>query len=399
MTDLIIHKNEKYIEEDLAYYFSDQRDVNNQIRPNQNIYSLTPDSQHFDLDFNDGKVGNLFFPFAPYSIDRIYIGISFPLFSNNWGTAFLRHLMTRVKPEGSVILPVYPEMQAGEKNFWSRSFLENNFLSRSRWKGMSNIWAENDGVMSLRIGRKFPVETKSILAFFFEEAGNKVLRRSISSNPAPTQTIDQILFNLGQRYWKAANEYAITERVIYDYFGMKRPVSLCEIDNHNGLIALESLLSNYINVSKAVSLITEDPEKSFNEPEELTNRYHSETNTRFVPVTSTAEDALNVAPSYDIVCIFNIESSQIIPNRINELIALALDKLSPGGIVIVYEEQGLSSEITQVLDAYERVTYYSSYVASKLNANEAISHYCSSIEEELVTENSGRQKAFRVIQR
>ncbi len=397
MTDLILHKNEKYIEEDLTYYFSDQRDVNNQIRPNQNIYSLTPDSEHFDLDFKDGKVGNLFYPFAPYSVDRIYIGISFPLFSNNWGTAFLRHLLTLVKPGGSVILPVYPEMQAGEKNFWSRSFLENNFLSRSRWKGISNIWAENDGVMSLRIGRKFPIETNSIFAFFFEDLGNKVLRRSISSSHSESN--EKILFNLGQHYWKAVNAYAITERIIYDYFGMKRPVTLCEIGNYNGLIALESLLSNYINVTKAIGLVTGDSEKYSNEPEELTNRYHSEIDARYVPVTGIAEDALNVASNYDIICIFNIESSHIIPDKINELIASSLEKLTPTGIVIVYEEHGLSKEVIQVLDAYERVNYYSSYVASKLSTNETISHYCSSIEKELLTENLAREKVFRVIQK
>jgi len=46
MTDLILHKHEKYITEDLNYYFSGKRDINNQIRPNQDIYSLTLNSLH-----------------------------------------------------------------------------------------------------------------------------------------------------------------------------------------------------------------------------------------------------------------------------------------------------------------------------------------------------------------
>lgn len=395
MTDLILHKDKKYIDEDLAYYFSGQRDINNQVRPNSNIYSLTPSADHFDIDFNDGKVGSLFFPLAPYSVERIYIGISFPLFANNWGTAFLRHLMTRVKPGGSVILPVYPEMQAAEKNFWSRSLLENNFLSRSRWKGISNIWAENDGVMSLRIGRKFPDETKSSLAFFFEEAGNTVLRRSISSTGQHSN--QAFLYQLGQRYWQAANVYAITERIIHDYFGMKQAVTLCEIGNYNGLIALESLLSNYINVKQAVSCVTDD--QQFSDVLELSNRYHSETHSRFVPITSGPLEALNSASSYNIVCMFNIESSEVISDRPNELLASALEKLVPGGILIVYEEQGLSDELTAVLDGYERINFYSSYVASKLNTDEPISHYCSSIEEELAEESQSKKRVFRVIQK
>ena len=83
-------------------------------------------------------------------MDRIFIGISFPLFSNNWGAAFLRHLLGLIKPNGAVILPVYPEVQARDQGLWCRSSLENIFRSRSRYIGISNIWAENDGVMSMR---------------------------------------------------------------------------------------------------------------------------------------------------------------------------------------------------------------------------------------------------------
>ena len=61
--------------------------------------------------------------------------------------SFLLQLLKVLKPNGAIILPVYPEGQAQEKGYWSRSFLENIFLSRQRWTGFSNVRAENDGVM------------------------------------------------------------------------------------------------------------------------------------------------------------------------------------------------------------------------------------------------------------
>jgi precorrin-6B methylase 2 len=396
MTDLILHKNEDYIEEDLAYYFSSKRDINKQIRPDTDIYSLTPNSPHFNIDFSDGKIGNLFTPIAPYSIERIYIGISFPLFANNSGEAFLRYLMTRINAKGSVILPVYPEMQASEKNFWSRSILENSFLSRSRWKGISNIWAENDGVMSLRIGRRFPAEIKSTVAYFFEEAANSIVRRSLKVTSSPTP-LHESLFNLGNRYWCTANTYAITEQIIQDYFGMKKPVTFCDIGNSSGLLGLECLLSKNINVKQAVSFIADN--QMVSEIQEVSNRFYTDISNRFTPIKSNASDTLNHAISYDIICFINATLNCSLSDPLIELLANALEKLLPGGILIIYEEQGLSTDILHLLDTFSDIKYYSSLVASQLDDDETISHYSSAIERELLAENEDRRSTFRVIKR
>ncbi len=396
MTDLILHKNKQYIDEDLAYYFSGQRDVNNQIRPQESIYSLSPDSQHFNTDFNDGQVGSLFFPIAAYSIDRIYIGISFPLFANNWGAAFLRYLMTRVKPDGCVILPVYPEMQASEKNYWSRSILENTFLSRSRWKGTSNIWAENDGVMSMRIGRKFPAEMNSTASFFFEESGNSILRRSLQA-PSHNTSNQQQLFELGQHYWNTANTYSIVERIILDYFGMQQAVTLCDISDSNGLMAIECLFSREINVTQAVSFMTD--KTHINDTSLLSKRYHSVIKNRFKSIDTSITDTLNDLANYKVICLINTTTNGATSDKTNEVIANALDKLMPGGILIVHESQGLSVDVLQLLDNYPMTSYYSSIVASKLQNGDAISHYSSIIETELVSENNNRKYAYIVIQK
>ena len=88
---------------------------------------MTPVADHLASEFNDDKVCNFFYPQLPNQLDRIYIGISVSLFANHWGASFLVELLKLVKPGGVIILPVYPEGQAAEKGYWSRSFLENKF--------------------------------------------------------------------------------------------------------------------------------------------------------------------------------------------------------------------------------------------------------------------------------
>ena len=166
MTDIIFHKSDKYIDDDIDYYASDTRDKHGAVKPRQNIKSYLLDSFNFD---NNSALPSIYYPFQKNSIDRIYLGISFPLYANNWGAEFLRYLMYVIKKDGAVIFPVYAERQGVEKNYWSRSILEVAFQSRQKWWGMSNIWAENDGVMSMRIGKKEPAIRSSTFTYFINE--------------------------------------------------------------------------------------------------------------------------------------------------------------------------------------------------------------------------------------
>ena len=109
---LIFHKSEKYIEEDIFYYISDQRDKHSMIKPKkEDLISMTVDSENLTSP-SKNKIANVLYPFKKNSIDKIYIGLSFPLFSNNWAASYLRYLLKIIKKDGSIILPVYPEEQA-----------------------------------------------------------------------------------------------------------------------------------------------------------------------------------------------------------------------------------------------------------------------------------------------
>lgn len=396
MTDLIIHKHEKYITEDLNYYFSGKRDINNQIKPNENIYSLTPNSQHFDIAFNDGKEGSLFYPFPAFSIDRIYIGISFPLFANNWGTSFLRYLLTRIKSTGCIILPVYPEMQAAEKNLWSRSILENLFLNRSRWKGTSNIWAENDGVMSMRVGRRWPAMTRSTAKYFFAQGSNIILRNSMQKSSIQTSNSES-LFQLGQAYWNNSNNTAIIEKIIQDYFGRKHAVSLCDIGNSNGLLGIECLLSSYIKVKQAVCFTTD--KQFLLETKSLVSSFYHEIHDRYIEVNKGELETLNYLPDYDIVSLIDCLADKTSKVTMDELVLRAWQSVKAGGILIIKDDQQIVNQLASVIEGFGTINYYSSIVASKINDGEVISHYSNTVEQELEAESRDKNKAFRVIQK
>jgi hypothetical protein len=398
MTDLVFHKAEKYIKEDLEYYFSGERDIHSQVKPGQDIYSFTPDSSHLNIDYRDGKVGNFFFPFAPGSLDRIYIGISFPLFANSWGAAFLRHLMTLVKPDGCVVLPVYPEMQASEKNFWARSILENIFISRTRWKGMSNIWAENDGVMSMRIGRKNPPEIDSTANYLLRQ-GSQVLVRQLINQPRNDVSTNDHFINLHQSHWHNVTASAIVEKIIQDHFGRKGAVHFCALadDVNNALLATELLLSPYINIEDAISQ-QGDTELSLYRPEALL-AFHSRALNNKLRIARDQDTAL-ATTTLNVISLINALSDKTSDEQ-TALINKAWQKLAPNGLLIVHEnDSSLSPEhLNMLLSKLGSTKYYSSIVASEHKADVEISHYSLLIEEELREENKNKAGVFWVVQK
>ena len=69
--ELIFHKSEKYIEEDIFYYISDQRDKHSMIKPKkENLISMTVDSNTLAIP-NKNEIVNVFYPFKKNSIDKI----------------------------------------------------------------------------------------------------------------------------------------------------------------------------------------------------------------------------------------------------------------------------------------------------------------------------------------
>lgn len=373
--DIALHRSREDIEEDLEYYFSEQRDKHNQIRPRDDIRSLTPDAARFAADPGAGTVGNLFHPFPRHSLDRIFIGISFPLFAHNWGAAFLRHLLELIKPEGAIILPVYPEMQAREKGLWCRSSLENIFRSRSRFIGTSNIWAENDGVMSMRVGRSWPPVIPSTARWLFQQAPRRLLAQTLEHN---SQTAASAWLAETSRHWRAAQRHAVVEQIIRDVRGPRTATRLAAIGDDAGLIALECLLSPYTRVTQAWACGSREDAAGLQAMAlACATRRHG-----------VLEWRADAGGPCDVLCLEAAETADL---------EAALAGLPPGGHLILAPECLALQDA--VGPAFEAPVHYSSRVAQQLQPQVPIYHYSSRIQTELAEENATRQGVFAVLRK
>jgi len=399
MAHAAFHLSKEFIDEDLDYYFSGERDKNNQIRPDDNIYSMTPTATHLSTNLDDGQLGNFFYPSLPNLLDRVYIGISVPLFASNWGASFLLELLKVVKPGGQIILPVYPEGQAQEKGYWSRSFLENIFLSRERWTGFSNVRAENDGVMSLGVGRKWPDPIPSSAQWFYEQRANLALGKLLETGNR--DGLATAFAEIGTRVWANYTHSSVVERIILDTLGVKTPVHIDCVSNDYGMLVTDLLLSNYVNVTSGFTTHISQAEEA------VANSFAS----YFAPHTGGQHniimgDVENVTFSgkSNVICLVhalsNLESSQQ-----DALIDKAWNSLENNGLLIVHDSMPTGwhtlgeGSLHHKLNGLGSLTTYSSIVASKIEENVEISHYSSIQESKLKTENQEQAAVFKVIEK
>lgn len=401
MNQVILHQGEKYINEDLDYYFSGERDKNNQIRPDKSLISMLPITDHIDKSFEDFKTSNFFYPQLPNKIDRIYLGISVSLFANHWGASFLIELLNLVKPGGVIILPVYPEGQAGEKGYWSRSFLENTFLSRSSWMGLSNLNAENDGVMSLRVGKKLPEALPSSIEWFYQERSNLLLNCiQADKNVISIKNNIQATFNLlCESIWREYKNSAIIERILLDNFSLKKLLNITHMSHDYGVLLSDLMLSPRLQINNGNTYHTDEVDSFIIE----------NVRSYFAPLIE-GNHSIQYSQTFDDL---SLESSDIIiisdqlpetsPESYEGVIRESLSHLKENGIIILFENFSNNLKILEKLDLYlssiGELNYYSSIVASKIEPNIAISHYSIAIEDELVQEAKNKDKVFRVIKK
>jgi hypothetical protein len=401
MNQVVLHAHEDYIKEDLEYYFSEQRDKNNQVRPNKKIYSMTPCSSHLGGDLQDGQVGNFFYPMAPNSLERIYIGISISLFANYWGASFLYELLKVLRPGGAIILPVYPEGQAAEKGYWSRSFLENIFISRARWTGFSNITAENDGVMSLRFGRKRPEPMPSSIEWFYQERSNLLLTGLMASeNAGDTKQYVQTTFaEISALVWQEYATSAALEKIITDCFGKNTAVTISHIGRDYGLLLNDLLLSPYVNVTQGTTwqighyspLLLQSVSQYF---EPICQAKHT------IHCTPQAH-SVNVQGS-NLVVLNNLyaDGNQ---DDFEQTVTAVWANLSASDVLVIYEnlshEEDDVKQLEKIVNNFGQIEYYSAIVASKIEQDVEISQYSLAVEENLRREKQSKQNVFRVLKK
>jgi len=398
MDQVVLHLSPENIEEDLEYYFSDERDKNNQVRPDRNIYSMTPSSSEIDFTLGDDKVANFFFPTAINSLDRIYIGISVSLYANYWGAAFLLQLLKLVKPGGCIILPVYPEGQAAEKGFWSRSFLENIFLSRQLWTGFSNITAENDGVMSLRVGRKWPAEMPSSIEWFFAERSNLMLsdlsRADVNSEQLATEFQE-----MSQLIWGSYSMSASLEGIVADFRTKDKATRVLHVGRDYGLSGHDSKLSPFVTISSAKSIQLGQHRASW--LQSVNNYFAPHTGADSAAVAVEQLQAINNFDA-DVVMFSDVLGDTSVVDY-QAVVQRAWDALPKEGVLILREDAMLHadgvSQMQASLEAYGEVHLYSALAACQIKENYEISHYSLAIEEKLKQEKVDKAQFLRVLQK
>ena len=399
MSQVVLHLGEQYIEEDLEYYFSGERDKNNQVRPDRSIYSMTPFSEHIEMDFADGKVGNFFYPILPDALDRIYIGISVSLFANHWGTSFILELLKQLKPGGSIIVPVYPEGQAAEKDFWSRSFLENIFLSRERWTGFSNITAENDGVMSIRVGRKWPAPMPSSIEWFFKERSNLLLTslQAAKTGGDINTHIKQAFIPLCKTIWDEYAASAVTEKIISQYLGKKQQSAMLHVGADYGLLANDVILSSLVNMQDAHSWHIGEVNNA------LANsiaRYFSAHTQEHHQMSYANIGEVAFEGSHNVVVVSSVYS-KVDTEQYKQLLQDAWSHLDDKGVLIVHEDmtenQADIANLDTMMAQIGPVLYHSAIAARSIEPAVEISQYSLAVEENLRQEKQFKQNVFRVV--
>ncbi len=399
MSQVVLHLGEQYIEEDLEYYFSGERDKNNQVRPDRSIYSMTPFSQHIEMDFADGKVGNFFYPLLPEAVDRIYIGISVSMFANHWGASFILELLKNLKPGGSIIVPVYPEGQAAEKDFWSRSFLENIFLSRERWTGFSNITAENDGVMSIRVGRKWPEPMPSSIEWFFKERSNLLLAslQAGTTGGDINTHIKQAFIPLCKTIWDEYAASAVTERIISQYLGKKQQSAMLHVGADYGMLANDVILSSLVNVQSAHSWHIGEVD---NDIANSISRYFSAHTQDQHQMSYASIGEIDFEGSHNVIVVSSVYS-KVGADQYKQLLQDAWSHLDNKGVLIVHEDMTENHTDIANLDAIVAqigpVLYHSAIAARSIEPAVEISQYSLAVEENLRQEKQTKQNVFRVV--
>lgn len=401
MGQIILHESEAFISEDREYYFSGERDKHNQVRPDQRVYSTTLLSDHLDYQLDDAKVGNFFFPARGAALDRIYIGPSICLFANNWGASLLLELLKVLKPGGSIVLPVYPEGQAAEKGYWSRSFLENIFLSRTRWRGMSNIYAENDGVMSMRVGRKWPDPIPSTAEWFFQQRSNLLLHSILGAeqNNDTYSLLQEVFVGLCKLICDEYRNSALLEQIISEQPGGKnrQSISVGHVGQDYGLLVTDLLLGKNTPVSSGATyhvgacnpVISQSVSRYFSGHTDDSHAMHV-----------SPADKLAIDTQHDVLCISTL-FAELGVDQYQKLVKNTWSKLKAGSVLVVGERFG--ADETQARDLLEQTVsfcgepkLYSMLVARERRPGVPISHYSMKVECQLKTELDERLQVYRV---
>lgn len=366
MTQIALHLDQASIADDMEFYLTDRWDKHNQITPRDDIVNLTVDSEN--LIYKPGTVSNFLYPIPRNSFESIYIGPSLVLYSNQWGCAFLNQLLYLLEPEGMIILPVHPEGRAHEKGYWSRSALESTFRNRSGLTGVSNIRAENDGVMSMRVGRRWPRHFPSTIDWFFRERAALLLNQIVSGILQP-ESAGAAFAHYAKAFWNISSQSVVIERIIQDHFGVKvRGKTITHFGASNSLLTAELAVNEKLKFKAANVLLPDAERKSNCSVLALDFAHHTAGN---LHILDSSSDRAGSETS-DITVLINEGEDGLD----SSLVQSAWSGTQSGGILIWLDDwnKSASRETMEALNGSSR--YYEEHATVELNGHPQQRAYC-----------------------
>jgi hypothetical protein len=233
---------------------------------------------------------------------------------------------------------------------------------------MSNIWAENDGVMSMRIGKKEPKVRNSTFTYFIDKTLPKLYQEN---------KLDELQNEIDNQN-ENLRLSAVVEKIILDNHGRNKKINLGVISNSN-LLGMELACSDYMNIKNTkVYSSNEDNVSSFSEylPKDTASNFN-----RLI-------SNLNECDFDGGHNVFLIDEKFYNQDASKQIISKALDGLGNDGFIIIVNRHAENNY---------KSSDYSHTVGTRLKTGYDIPHYSDLIFDELKVENENRGTAVQVI--
>ena len=166
-------------------------------------------------------------------------------------------------------------------------------------------------------------------------------------------------------------------------------------DENNSLLAIELLMSSYINIETALAQ-TSSTSSSILQPNEVT-AFNSHVIKNKLITNSDQTDLLASGHQPQVITLINSANEHMIETTWKLLAA--------GGLLIVHQDKHIATknlrteQIESKLNSLGTVRYYSSIAASEHKPSTEISHYSSLIEQELIDERDNKEGVFWVVEK
>lgn len=388
---------------------------------------FTQTSRFIGFPYNNTHIGNILYPNFDGSFEKILMGSTLRLYNNPWGEAFLEKLNDSLTPDGTIIVPFFPDEKAESRGYWSLAALKKIF-SQSVQVFKKDFFVEFKKEKSLLVKRQ------SILSWYFQDYAKLLiddLTRSVSLVGTPKDNIfsycsdmmlnfkcqgagdesvvvnddsirGQVLIDIPkafkrQSYWLYGVNFksAVMAHIIKKYFDRNHKLNLIDHGAGPGLLTGELLLNKELNIAKAVNsdicLINMVLARR------MFAHFRDELDGRFFFNLGKSEE-YDYKDSYNIV-IFIGSLLYVSKDKVLNTLVRAWEAIRPGGILVVQENIKMPSYEGKGPPKDYNVMFTVDELEDLLSRFGHIDYYMSTSTTSVPKEKVGEKSVFRVVKK